>query len=253
MLQAEDDGGEDDGASPPRAERLVSSASSLDGGAGGGLGTLGIAVLTFSCVAGGPFGIEVAVQSMGAFATVAGLVCAALLWGMPNALITAELSTAIPSNGGPVVWVLRALGPRWGFVNGLLLVFQQCTDVCLYPTLLAAYCGQLWPLLPDAALYAIKLASLLAALALNVVGVDALSASSALFSLVIMLPFVLLPAVAAAQGATFDFGALAPAAAPAGWSANLAVFCGTILWNMAGCKYSRQNPATAPNPPASSP
>ena len=240
---------EEDGEAPPRSQRP--STSSFDsggggggggsgggggggGGSGGGLNTFGIAVLTFSCVAGGPFGIESAVQSMGAFATVAGLVSAALLWGMPNALITAELSTAIPSNGGPVVWVRRALGARWGFVNGLLLVFQQCTDVCLYPTLLAAYCGQLWPQLPPFALYLVKLASVLAALALNVVGVDALSASSTLFSVVIMLPFVLLPAVAAAQGTAFDFGAVAPGAAPPGWASNLALFCGTILWNMAG-------------------
>ena len=198
--------------------------------------TVGIALLTFSCVAGGPFGIEAAVQAMGAFATCAGLVAAALLWGMPNALITAELSTALPENGGPVVWVRRALGAQWAFVNGVLLVFQQLTDICLYPTLLAAYCAQLWPQLTPTPIYGIKLAAIGAALALNVVGVDALTTSSGLLSAVIMLPFVLLPAVAYAQGgaAAFDFGAVAPAAAPAGCWANLAVFASTILWNMAG-------------------
>jgi hypothetical protein len=198
--------------------------------------TVGIALLTFSCVAGGPFGIEAAVQAMGAFATCAGLVAAALLWGLPNALITAELSTALPENGGPVVWVRRALGARWAFVNGALLVFQQLTDICLYPTLLAAYCAQLWPQLTPTPIYGIKLAAIGAAFALNVVGVDALTTSSGLLSAVIMLPFVLLPAVAYALGgaAAFDFGAVAPAAAPAGCWANLAVFASTILWNMAG-------------------
>ncbi len=37
---------------------------------------LGLALLCFSCVAGGPFGIEVAVSSAGAFATVMGLAVA---------------------------------------------------------------------------------------------------------------------------------------------------------------------------------
>lgn len=84
------------------------------------LSSFAMALLTFSCVAGGPFGIELAgaplratqfgpaarlnlsnprplldaVKSAGAFATILGLLFAGLLWGMPQALITAGASPA---------------------------------------------------------------------------------------------------------------------------------------------------------------
>eukprot|EP00897_Mesotaenium_endlicherianum_P009576 jgi/Mesen1/8647/ME000502S08017 len=39
-------------------------------------------------------------------------------WSIPEALITAELGTAFPENGGYVVWVSAAFGPYWGFQRG---------------------------------------------------------------------------------------------------------------------------------------
>ena len=50
---------------------------------------------------------------MGAFATVAGLVSAALLWGMPNALITAERPSEGLSGGGGARLAAPS-GPDWG-------------------------------------------------------------------------------------------------------------------------------------------
>ena len=72
------------------------------------------------------------------------------------------------------------------------------------------------------------------AVVLNVVGVDALSASAALLTTLIMLPFLLLPCVAAGEGATFTWAAVGPAATPADWTASLATFVSTILWSMQG-------------------
>lgn len=37
------------------------------------------------------------------------------VWSVPEALITAELATAFPENGGYVVWVTAAFGEFWGF------------------------------------------------------------------------------------------------------------------------------------------
>ena len=173
-----------------------------------------------------------AVQSAGAFATILGLLAAGLIWGMPQALITAELAAALPSNGGPVHWVARALGRRWGFINGCLLVLQQATDICMYPTLLASYVGNLVPALGPWELYGVKVIfprptrcssrksnflpqpqvfSICFAVVLNIVGIDALSASAALLTGLIMLPFVLVPAVAAEEGLSFSWTAVGPA------------------------------------------
>lgn len=173
-------------------------------------------------------------QSAGAFLTLMGLLLAALLWGMPQALITAELASAIPVNGGPVVWVERALGPRWGFVNCWVVVFQQVTDIVLYPTLVANYASQLFPALTGIYPYLIKVGVLLVAATLNTVGVENISMSASLLTALIMLPFFLLPCVALAQGQVFNWVAVGPAGIPPTMASNLAVFVSTVLWNMQG-------------------
>ena len=68
------------------------------------LGTLGLAALAFYAVSGGPFGIEQAVQAGGPFYALLGF-STILVWAIPEALITAELSTALPESAGSVAWV----------------------------------------------------------------------------------------------------------------------------------------------------
>ena len=198
----------------------------------GRLGVWGLALLTFSCVAGGPFGIEAAVNVAGAFLTLCGLIAAASLWGMPQALITAELSSAIPVNGGPVVWVANALGARWGFVNAWLVVFQQMSDIVLYPTLIGSYVSQLVPSLTFFQIYLVKLGALLLSSALNAIGVESLSSSAALLTFFIMLPFFVLPAVASYQDMDFNWPAVGPAAIPSIDPTSIPVFISCVLWNM---------------------
>ena len=223
-----------------------SEKMTLMGGGGGGdkavddhatvakkVSVLSIALLCFSCVAGGPFGIETAVQAAGAMPTIIGLFVAGALWGCPQALITAELSAAIPANGGPVIWTRRAFGDHTSFVVSLLLIFNQLTDICLYPTLVAAYFPQLFP---DQMTcwwqYGIKLIAMVITVVLNIVGIDALSASAALLTVVILAPFAILPIVAASKGMVFDWKAIGPAGIPSDAGSSVALFCSTILWNM---------------------
>jgi amino acid transporter len=220
---------------PPPPHSSSSSSSSLNTATRKKVSVFAVALLCFSCVAGGPFGIEAAVQAAGALPTVVGLVVAGLLWGCPQALLTAELASAIPANGGPIVWVRRAWGDQVAFVNGLLLVFNQVTDICLYPTLVASYVQMLFPdQVSDGAAYGIKLAALAVTVALNVVGVEALSASAAILTGIILAPFVVLPIVAAAEGLPFAWSALGPSGVAPDIRDNLALFASTILWNMQG-------------------
>jgi amino acid transporter len=216
---------------PPARFSFVSARSSHSSAPSSTLGVWGIAFLCFSCVAGGPFGIEAAVAKAGALITCSGLIAAGLFWGLPQALFTAELASALPVNGGPVVWVARAFGPRWGAVNACMVVFQQLCDIVLYPTLIGNYMAQLVPMDP-VALYAFKLAVLCLAASLNLVGVEALSVSAAALTGLIMLPFLLLPIAAAAYGMSFSWGAIATV--PPVNSAGAALFVSTILWNMQG-------------------
>lgn len=203
------------------------------GGAKQKLSAFSLALLVFSCVAGGPFGIEVAVQSIGAFATVMGLAMAGLLWGLPQALATAELAGWAPENGGQTVWVTRVLGVRYGFATGWLLMLNQVFDIALYPTLAVSYLQRFLGV-STWVQYAVKLGLLLIVTVLNIVGVDAISASATLLTALILAPFVALPITAEIKGFNFDWSAISPAAVPEAWKGQLAVAVSTLLWCQQG-------------------
>ena len=81
------------------------------------IGLAPLVVLIFYSVSGGPFGIEDIVRAGGPFYALVGF-SLLLVWAIPEALITAELSTAMPEASGSVAWVERAFGPFWAFQKG---------------------------------------------------------------------------------------------------------------------------------------
>ncbi|HMA79280.1 MAG TPA: hypothetical protein VKR81_00255, partial [Candidatus Binatia bacterium] len=55
--------------------------------------------LTFFCVAGGAYGLEDAVGAAGPAVVLLSIVVLPWIWSLPTALMTAELSTAMPEDG----------------------------------------------------------------------------------------------------------------------------------------------------------
>ena len=53
------------------------------------------------------------------------MVIAAFAFALPIALMSAELSTAYPVEGGPQVWVKNGISEKWGFVTSWLLWVQM--------------------------------------------------------------------------------------------------------------------------------
>ncbi|XP_042000506.1 probable polyamine transporter At1g31830 isoform X1 [Salvia splendens] len=95
--------------------------------------------LIFYEVSGGPFGIEDSVGAAGPLVALAGFLLFPLIWSVPEALITAEMGTMFPENGGYVVWVSSALGPFWGFQQGWMKWLSGVIDNALYPLLFLDY------------------------------------------------------------------------------------------------------------------
>jgi amino acid transporter len=83
------------------------------------LNLISFSILTFYAVNGGPYGIEQIVQAGGPFYSLIGFLLL-FVWAVPEALITAEMSTAFPEASGSVAWVETAFGPFWGFQKGWL-------------------------------------------------------------------------------------------------------------------------------------
>ncbi len=98
------------------------------------VGLAALTVLIFYCVSGGPFGIESIVQAGGPLYALLGF-SLLLVWAIPEALVTAELSTTMPEASGSVAWVDCAFGQFWAFQKGWLSWLSGVSDNALYPIL----------------------------------------------------------------------------------------------------------------------
>ena len=111
------------------------------------LTVLPLIALIFYEVSGGPFGVEDSVKAGGGpLLSLLGFLIFPLIWSIPEALVTAELSTSFPENGGYVIWISSAFGPFWGFQEGFWKWFSGVMDNALYPVLFLDYLKHSFPI-----------------------------------------------------------------------------------------------------------
>ena len=72
----------------------------------------------FSYTTGGPFGLEDMVTTSGPGMTLIYLLVLPFFWCIPVSLVSAELTTAMPVEGGFYRWSRAAFGDFWGFLAG---------------------------------------------------------------------------------------------------------------------------------------
>src|SRR5579863_9792467 len=72
----------------------------------------------FSYTTGGPFGLEDMVTTSGPGITLLYLLILPFFWCIPVSLVSAELTTAMPVEGGFYRWTRSAFGDFWGFLAG---------------------------------------------------------------------------------------------------------------------------------------
>eukprot|EP00753_Platysulcus_tardus_P012856 PLAT3557.1.p1 GENE.PLAT3557.1~~PLAT3557.1.p1 ORF type:complete len:488 (-),score=172.35 PLAT3557.1:24-1487(-) len=190
------------------------------------LSVLHLSGLTFFLVSGGAYGLEELLQAGGAAMSLTALALVPFLWAIPTALMTAELSSALPQMGGYVVWVRTALGDRAAFVNAWWNVVTNLLDASLYPVMFADYIGQMFGLSKFVS-WLLGAGMLLVVAALNMLNVELVGRSAAVLTVAVLFPFV---AVVIAG---------APLITPASWLAgprplNMARFMAVLLWNNCG-------------------
>lgn len=100
------------------------------------LGLFAVVSIIFFNVSGGPLGSEQIISSCGPIVGLSLLGIFALCFSVPQAMITAELSTAFPCNGGYSMWVQAAFGTFWGVQESYWSWFSGVVDSALYPVLL---------------------------------------------------------------------------------------------------------------------
>ena len=104
--------------------------------------------MVISLTAGGYFGLEDMVSLSGPGLTILILIFFPFFWSIPQALIAAELGSAMPEEGGYYIWVRRAFGEFWGFQSGWWRTVSCYIDSTLYIILAAAYINVFIPLTP---------------------------------------------------------------------------------------------------------
>jgi len=109
------------------------------------LNLLALVSVIFFTVSGGAFGLEPLVGAVGAGWAILLVVVTPLLWSLPVALMVAELSSAMPEEGGYYVWVRRALGEFWGVQEGWWSICYAAVDLAIYPVLFVDYLAYFIP------------------------------------------------------------------------------------------------------------
>ncbi len=152
------------------------------------LGTVALVALMYLVVSGGAYGLEDAVQFAGARLTLMLCLIVPLTLSLPTALMAAELTALMPLEGGFYYWVREALGPFAAFVEAYLTLLYTATDMAIYPVLIAAYLGFVFPL-GTATQIALGIVLVWFSGALNILGVRSVGNTSIVLMAAILVPF----------------------------------------------------------------
>jgi amino acid transporter len=187
----------------------------------------GLVAVTFFCVAGGAFGLEDAVGASSPFVVLLGILLLPWIWSFPTALMTAELSAAMPENGGYVIWVEKAFGRFWGFLEGWLSWLCSFADNALYPVMFVDYLAYLRGDMSPFERWTIGAGVISAMTWMNIRGIRLVGWTSIVFTLLVLAPFAVLVFLGA------------PQIQPSVWlnrtgAIDWAVLLSVLLWNTSG-------------------
>jgi len=202
------------------------------------LSALSLATLIFFEVSGGAYGIEQIVQAGGPLLALVGLLVVPIVWSIPIALMTAELSTNYPVTGGQVVWVGTAFGQFWGFQAGFWSFIGNIFDTAILPVMCIDYLSIMTGNLSPGIRWVCGFVCLVFITLLNVRGVELAGQASIFFSLLVVSPFLLFVAWGAQYLDVSIWGEYDSWAReefrPFNYESRMATFVTVLLWNTSG-------------------
>lgn len=190
------------------------------------LSLLPLLFLIFFEVSGGPYGEESTVAAAGPLWAILGFLIFPFIWSIPEALITAELATAFPGNGGFVIWADQAFGPFWGSLMGSWKFFTGVLNLCSYPALCVDYLKLVFPIFASGfPRYIVVVVFTLLLSFLNYTGLVIVGFTAIILGVISLSPFIVLSLISI------------PKIDPSRW-VNLEVekdwnlYFNTLFWNL---------------------
>jgi len=153
----------------------------------------------FSYCTGGPFGLEDMVTTSGPGMTLIYLLVIPFFWCIPVALVSAELTAAMPVEGGFYRWVRAGFGDFWGFLAGWWNWSASFLLGSVYAVQFADYLGFYFPELTGWRHYVVSLAMLAVITYINVRGIQMVGKFATALELFILLPIFVLVVIGLAK------------------------------------------------------
>jgi len=147
----------------------------------------------------GPFGLEEQVTTSGPGLTLLYHLLLPLFWCIPVSLASAELTTAIPVEGGFYRWVRAGFGNFWGFLAGWWNWTASWLLGATYAVLFSDYLQFYFPGLVGWKHYLVSLALIALLSYVNIRGIQMVGALATVLEILILLPVVALCVIAATK------------------------------------------------------
>ncbi|XP_057515636.1 probable polyamine transporter At3g13620 [Amaranthus tricolor] len=180
-------------------------------------------------VAGGPYGEEPAVKAAGPLLALLGFLIFPFIWSIPEALITAELCTTYPGDGGFVIWADRAFGPFWGSIMGTWKFLSGVISIVSFPILCIDYLKKSYPVFGSGLIrYLAIIISTLILSFLNYTGLNIVGYASVGLGIVSLLPFLIMSVVAIPQIHPHRWLSLGQKGVKKDWN----LYGNTLYWNL---------------------
>ena len=198
----------------------------------------------FFIVCGGAYGLEPLVGAVGPGWAFVLILLTPIFWSLPIALMVAELSSAMPVDGGYYVWVRASLGDFWAFQEGWWTICYMVVDLAVFPVLFVNYLAYFFPSLQldgqgSASWniwllrWGIAVAVIATALAVNARGARLVGQSSTLNLILLVLPFsaIVIGALAQKGSAGLAISAITQDLVHNRDASLLVLGLSTVMWN----------------------
>lgn len=177
-------------------------------------GLLSFVFVMFSYTTGGPFGMEEMVTTSGPGLTLIYLLVIPFFWCIPVSFVAAELTTAIPIEGGFYRWVRAGYGNFWGFLAGWWNWSASWLLGATYAVLFSDYLAIYFPSLVGWKHYLVSVVLIAALAYVNIRGIQMVGVVSTILEFSVLIPVLLLCVIAATQWHQNPFPPLTPPHVP---------------------------------------
>jgi len=168
----------------------------------------------YSYTTAGPFGLEDQVTTSGPGLTLFYHLVLPFFWCIPVSLVTAELTGAMPVEGGFYRWVRAGYGDFWGFLTGWWNWTASFVLGGAYAVLFTDYFSFYFPQITGWKHYLVSLALIAVIAYINVRGIPMVGVVATVLEIFILLPLVVLCVVAAPQWRHNPFSPFIPPHVP---------------------------------------